>query len=116
MPTILVVEDELAVFRLYRDVLEAAHLTVRGAATAAAAIQVCEEITPDLLIVDSGLPDAKGLDLLQYLRRPGMPAILTSGALSPELISAAKRLGFEPVEKLIGPLRLLSLVQHLLGL
>lgn len=96
MPTILVVEDELAVCHPYRDVLEASQLRC---AWCRHGRRSCEEVQPDLLIVDIGLPDANGLDLLQYLRRPGRPAILTSGALSPELFATVRRLGFELAEK-----------------
>ena len=99
-----------------RNPEEAADLLVRGAGTAAEAMRLCGEVEPDLLIVDSGLPDANGVDLLQYLRRPGVPGILTSGDLSPKMSAAPRRLGFEPLEKLIGALRLVRIVRHLRGL
>lgn len=115
VPTILLVEVELAVLCLYRHILESGDFSVFGVGTAAEASEICQQVKPDLLIADNGLPDGDGLDLLLRLRTAGTPTILTSGALSPGLIAAAKYWGVEPVDKLTGPNQLVRTVQRLVG-
>lgn len=75
---------------------------------------MCEAVRPDLLIVDRGLPDGDGLELLRSLRHLGIPAILMSGEISSEVSADVKALGFEPAEKPIATKRLLDLVYHLI--
>ncbi|MBI3554511.1 MAG: response regulator [Elusimicrobia bacterium] len=62
-PTILVVEDDLAIQGFCRTVLELAGFTVASCATAQEAWESFQRERPDLLILDIGLPDGNGLDL-----------------------------------------------------
>ncbi|MDF2627531.1 MAG: response regulator receiver [Symbiobacteriaceae bacterium] len=65
---ILVVDDEPRIQRFVRANLKAAGYDVLLAATAAEAIDACEQHDPDLLLLDLGLPDMDGMDLFVRLR------------------------------------------------
>lgn len=78
---ILVVEDEVPIRRLLRTTLGAHRFEVLEAGTAARALAaVRADPAPDLVLLDLGLPDRDGLDLLRELRT-GSPVpviVLTS--------------------------------------
>lgn len=65
---ILLVEDNLRLSSLVRRGLEAEDFTVDGFGTLADAREALDLAPYDLMILDLGLPDGDGLDLLKYLR------------------------------------------------
>ncbi len=68
MPTVLVVEDEPAIFELIRINLVDAGYEVQGAADAEDARRRLNEVLPDLLLLDWMLPGQSGLALAKELR------------------------------------------------
>ena len=68
MTTVLVVEDERKLRELLRSYLERAGLTVLSAATGAAALSLASSASPDLLVLDLGLPDVPGEEVARELR------------------------------------------------
>ncbi|MCW8917039.1 MAG: response regulator [Magnetovibrio sp.] len=68
---ILLVEDNLRLSSLVRRGLEKEDFAVDGVGTLADASEALEMAPYDLLILDLGLPDGDGLDLLQRLRGEG---------------------------------------------
>ena len=71
---ILVVDDEPPIRRLLRVGLSAQGYDVIEAADAAAASHQVKAETPDLIILDLGLPDRPGHELLQDWRAQGITA------------------------------------------
>jgi two-component system alkaline phosphatase synthesis response regulator PhoP len=69
MDTILVVEDEPGIARLVRDYLERAGFAVVLAADAGEALAQARARRPALVVLDLGLPDRDGLDVMRELRR-----------------------------------------------
>ena len=65
----LVVEDDGAILKLVKIVLERENFTVEGVRTAAAAIELLSSVAYDLLIVDLMLPEISGEQLLDYLEQ-----------------------------------------------
>ncbi len=65
---ILVIEDEVSVARFLRHTLEANGYTVIEAFTGGSGIQSVIAHRPDLIILDFGLPDMTGIDVLKNLR------------------------------------------------
>ncbi len=65
---ILVVDDEVPIRRLLRTTLGAHRFEVLEAGNAAHALQAVREQRPDLVLLDLGLPDRDGLDLLRDIR------------------------------------------------
>ena len=68
LKTILVIDDEVQNRRLLRLTLEAEGYEVREAATGRAGLEEIVRRAPDLLVLDMGLPDLSGLDVLRQLR------------------------------------------------
>lgn len=68
LATIVVCEDDAATRELLCDNLEADRYDALAAGTAEEALRLCRYGTPDALIVDIGLPDASGLDVIRGIR------------------------------------------------
>ena len=77
---ILVVDDEPPIRKLLRVGLTAEGYVVNEASNAATARQSANEDQPDLIILDLGLPDASGHDLLSEWREAGLlvPVVILS--------------------------------------
>ncbi len=69
MPTVLVVDDEMKITRLIRDYLEQAGFSVATASDGQAAISSARQLKPDLIVLDLGLPNIDGLDVIRALRK-----------------------------------------------
>ena len=65
---ILVIDDEVQIRRLLRITLEAAGHTVREAETGRRGLDEIARRAPDAVILDLGLPDLPGLEVLRRLR------------------------------------------------
>lgn len=77
MQTILIVEDEAALARLAHDYLvRAGYRAITASGVHAGGLRLRAD-EPDLLVLDLGLPDGNGLDLLRELRRASsIPVII----------------------------------------
>jgi DNA-binding response OmpR family regulator len=69
MPTILVVEDEPRIAELVRDYLVHAGFAVALVGDGRTALDVIARQSPDLVVLDLGLPDIDGLEVARSLRR-----------------------------------------------
>lgn len=77
--TVLVVEDELPIRRFLRPAIEAAGWQLVEAATAAAGILEATQARPDVIILDLGLPDTDGLEVVRRVREwSAVPIIILS--------------------------------------
>ena len=68
MTTILLVEDDPALRRALRTVMRTRDLEVLEAATGESALVVAADGRSDLVVLDLGLPDIDGIELLRELR------------------------------------------------
>lgn len=68
-PTILVIDDEPQIRKLLNIVLESNGFKVSSAATGMNGVSLAASIQPDLILLDIGLPDKNGLDILKDLRQ-----------------------------------------------
>lgn len=68
MSRILVIDDEAAIRKLLKANLEAHSYDVHGAESGAAGLEAATEFHPNAVILDLGLPDMNGLDVLKKLR------------------------------------------------
>jgi len=76
---ILVIEDEPAFRRLLRTSLDAEGYRVLEAATAREALDRLADSGPELCLLDLGLPDIDGLDLIQRIRQASpVPIVVLS--------------------------------------
>ncbi|MEZ5075658.1 MAG: response regulator transcription factor [Solirubrobacterales bacterium] len=83
--TILFVEDEEAISAPFSKVLEREGFEPVVAATAAAAMELAEQVEPDLVLLDLTLPDGDGRDVCRALRRDSDVPIVMLTARGSEL-------------------------------
>ena len=77
--TVVVIEDEAHIRRFVRSTFEAAHWHVFEAGTLAQGLVEAGTRRPDLVVLDLGLPDGDGVDLLRDLRAwSAVPVIVLS--------------------------------------
>jgi len=67
-PSLLIIDDERQIRRLLRVTLEAEHYRVREAETGLLGLQEVAHAAPDGIILDLGLPDLDGNEVLRRLR------------------------------------------------
>jgi two-component system, OmpR family, KDP operon response regulator KdpE len=67
-PRLLIVDDEPSLARVLQPVLETDGWTVFTASTAVEALKLARERLPDLVLLDLGLPDADGKELIPVLK------------------------------------------------
>ena len=78
-PQVLVIEDEQPVRRFLRAGLEGEGFRMLEAATAADGLRLAAHHGPDVVLLDLGLPDQDGLEVLQRLREwSQVPVIVLS--------------------------------------
>lgn len=86
--SLVVCEDDATTLDLLCEHLAADRFEVLPAPTASDALRLCRYNHPDLLLLDLGLPDAHGLDVLREIRRadgieapfdPRLPVIVLTG-------------------------------------
>ena len=82
--TVLVVDDEPPIGRFLRTSLTAAGYRVVIAENAAAAFAALAADKPDIVILDLGLPDKSGLDLIAEIRQGSAVPIIVLSARSDE--------------------------------
>lgn len=76
---VLVIDDEVQIRRLLRMTLEEAGYAVREAGTAAAGQNEVLRHCPDAIVLDLGLPDEPGLEVLKRLREwNAVPVVILS--------------------------------------
>lgn len=86
---VLIVDDEPAIRRLLRVACERGGHAVAEVATAAETLRVTERTRPCLVLLDLGLPDRDGLELIPQIRAKGVPIIvLTAREAASEKVAA----------------------------
>jgi two-component system KDP operon response regulator KdpE len=77
--SVLIIEDELAIVRFLRSSLQEEEFTVIEATSGKAALESAASKKPDVVLLDLGLPDMDGLDVLKRLRQwTSAPVIILS--------------------------------------
>lgn len=66
-PLVLIAENEEGLLRLFTALIERLGYDVLPAEDGAAAIDLLDEYTPDLLILDMAMPHVSGTDVLAYI-------------------------------------------------
>jgi two-component system KDP operon response regulator KdpE len=66
---ILIIEDDTEIRRFLRTTLSAEHYRLREAATATEGLSQFDVNQPDVIVLDLGLPDADGLEVIRRIRK-----------------------------------------------
>ena len=83
MSRILVVEDDPAILRGLTDNLKFESYDVLTATDGEAGYRLLREKKPDLVILDLGLPDSNGFDILREIRHFSKVPVIILTAISP---------------------------------
>jgi two-component system KDP operon response regulator KdpE len=84
MTRILTIEDEHDIRRFLRTTLGANDMTVIEVETGKAGLQKASSQTPDVILLDLGLPDMDGMDIIRQLREWGRTPIIVLSARGQE--------------------------------
>lgn len=88
-PVVLIVEDEPHIRRFLRTGLESEHCQVSEAGNAERGLIEAGTRRPDLVLVDLGLPDGDGIDMIGRLREWSAVPVLVLSARADELDKVA---------------------------
>jgi len=118
--TILIVEDDELLRDAFKILLEDAGYQVLEAGTAKAAIEVAGERVPALVMLDMGLPDLPGIEVVRAIRRDpdlrDMPVIALTGRVGDEERRACLEAGCDRyLSKPVAPSDLLKELPELLS-
>jgi two-component system KDP operon response regulator KdpE len=113
MHQVLVVEDEPGIRTVVRLMLQSAHYRVVEADTAARAEIEARTHRPDLLLVDLGLPDGDGLDVIRRIRAwsPVPIIVLSARTMEAQKVAALDAGADDFVTKPFGSPELLARVR-----
>jgi len=68
-PEILLIEDDVQIRKFLRTTFAAENYTLREASTAAKGLAQAAENPPDVIVIDLGLPDLDGIELIRRMRQ-----------------------------------------------
>jgi DNA-binding NtrC family response regulator len=114
---LLLIDDDGDVRRSIRLVVRRLTADVREAATGAAGVAAAREAAPAAVLLDLGLPDMCGLDVLDAIKTelPRTPVVVISGEDTVDAAVDAMRHGAEDfITKPFVPERLLATVRNIL--
>jgi two-component system, OmpR family, KDP operon response regulator KdpE len=66
---VVAIDDTPAILTFLRVTMETLEAEFHEAQTASYGLALCEQIKPDVVILDLGLPDKEGLDIISRLKR-----------------------------------------------
>ena len=87
--TALIIDDEIQIRRLLRMALEAKGYSVREAASGQLGLQDAVFHKPDVILLDLGLPDLDGVDVLKRLREWSQVPVLILSVRDQESVKLA---------------------------
>jgi excisionase family DNA binding protein len=96
-PVILIVDDDERVREYVRVNLEMEGYTVREAGSAEQGLEVLEEVSPDLVLLDVMMPEVDGWEMLRRVRErhgtDAMPVVMFSGKVDAGTVGEAATRG-----------------------
>ena len=92
---LLIVEDDITLQKLLSDLLQTEGFLTEKASTGADALRKIETISPDMILLDLGLPDIQGESILKITREehPEIPVIILTAKSKPQEVAQGLNLG-----------------------
>ena len=84
MPEVLIIEDDAQIRKFLRISLEANSFGVHETRSGEQGVALCAELAPDVLILDLGLPDIGGCEVIRRIREWSATPIIVLSARSDE--------------------------------
>ena len=116
-PTVLLVEDDVVVAATYKSFLSEEPIKLICVETGEAALTYIHQTTPNVILLDLGLPNINGMDILKYVQQQqlGTAIIVISVENSVEMVVETMRYGaFDFLEKPFTANRLILTLRHAL--
>ena len=105
MPTLLLIDDEQSIQHAFRRAFDQSAIEVVAATDGFQGVELARNISPDVIVVDVGLPDFSGIEVFTRIRETDRqtPVIFITGHGSTETAIEAVQLGafdylFKPLE------------------
>ena len=101
-PSVLLVEDDVVVAATYKSFLSEEPIKLICVETGEAALTYIHQTTPNVILLDLGLPNINGMDILKYVQQQqlGTAIIVISVENSVEMVVETMRYGaFDFLEK-----------------
>lgn len=96
MPSVLIVDDDPFIVKLFIEHLSAHGYKCMGAENGQAGLNSVFQNEPDIVLLDIMMPVMDGLTMLEELRKTSeVPVIIMSAFGSPENVEKARALGIE---------------------
>ncbi len=118
VPLVMLVDDERGLLELFANLIAQLDYEVISVPDGRVALDVLGRVTPDLLILDLGMPEISGYEVLRYVRNVPRLAQMKVVILTarPHLISNIEPLGIDAWHiKPIRPQDFLEMVQTMLS-
>jgi DNA-binding NtrC family response regulator len=95
MPTLLVVDDDRSILRIFQRCFENSDVVVVSAATGTEAVKAAAELHPEVVVLDIMLPDQSGLATFEEIRQqdPAIPIVFITASGSSDTAIESMRLG-----------------------
>lgn len=94
---ILIAEDDAEILKMFTDMLQTAGFDVISAVDGEQALELLEQHTPDLVLLDIRMPKKDGFEVLETLQAAnkidGMKVVILSNVENEEWAKRAKSLG-----------------------
>lgn len=106
--SILIVEDQIAMLRVYKNILANQSLNLICVETGMDALNYLRQQTPSAILLDLGLPDLNGLEILHYVKRQQLSCsviVVTCQDEVTTVVQAMQAGAFDYLEKPIKPER-----------
>ncbi|MDQ8193817.1 response regulator [Coraliomargarita sp. SDUM461004] len=121
MKKVLVVDDDIVMFRLFQVQVKRAGCEGFFFRDGKSALEQLEKVKPDLAVLDYNLPDLDGAELYQRIREtPGLesiPIVFVTGSVQDDDLKAIESLGANAVlSKPFSPRILQNLIKQLLNI
>ncbi len=116
-PNLLIVEDSQALAILYREYLRAEPIQTQLVTTGTEALRLIAKTPPHVMMLDLGLPDMDGMDILKHVVAHQLPTavVVVTGQGSVNVAVEAMRAGaFDFIEKPFTPERLIITLRNAL--
>lgn len=93
MPKILVVDDDLVVLATTSIGLKQAGYEVLQADNGGWALKICQELKPDLVLLDVRMPVMSGIEVASVLSKWAVPVIFLSAYSDEDMVKSAAQVG-----------------------
>ena len=119
MPSLLIVDDDRSVIRVFQRCFDNSDITVLSATSGTEAVRVVKELHPDVVVLDIVLPDQSGLSACEEIRRlnPAIPIIIVTASQTSETAIESMRLGaMDYLKKPLDMAKVREVIGHAAGI